>query len=571
MKNGNQSPHVCVIGLDGGTFRIIDYLVELGRLPNFATFLERGSRALLKSTVPAITPAAWSAFYTGTNPGKTGVVDFFQWTPGEQRISFVNATNVKGRHIWSVASETDNRVCVYNVPVTYPAMRVNGVYISGMDAPHLDDRAIHPREFRDELLSEIPDFSINSEIDFDLIVKNHEDPAGEFARQLNEYLQMELRTIEYLFKKESWNLFVSVIRSTDTYQHRFMKSVEKVIYGREPVTVEDKRRAGFVFSCYEDIDAMLGRIRGSLEARGGNLILMSDHGFTSLEKTVSLNKVLEEAGLLTFRAREEKKSYSKTLKKGLLQKIPRESQNRIRRLVDRVRSESWMNRHTNQLMGHIDFEKTRAFVIGQIGCLYINSKERQPQGIVNGESERQAVLKEVESAMHALIDPYDGKNVVVSTLRREQIYHGDQLDNLPDMVIETQDSYLGAFGNYEMDQDSAILTQENIDERDLPLMGTHDSDGILIMYGAGVCNADIGIAQITDIAPTVFELMGIEELKEFDGVKIADALIADKNIVPKKRSSPDAGHDDEDGSEPDVYSEEDEEEIRKRLENLGYL
>lgn len=571
MKDGEKMPHVCVIGLDGGTFRIIDYLVEKGRLPNFAMFMERGSRALLKSTVPAVTPAAWSAFYTGTNPGKTGVVDFFQWTPGEQRISLVNATNVKGRHIWSVASETGNRVCVYNVPVTYPAKQVNGIFISGMDAPHLDDRAVHPLEFRDELLSEIPDFSINSEIDFKFIASNHEDPAGEFARQLNEYLQMELRTIEFLFKKEPWNLFVSVIRSTDTFQHRFMKSVEKVIYGREPVTAEDKRRAGFVFSCYEAIDATLGRIRGSLEERDGNLILMSDHGFTSLEKTVSLNMVLEEAGLLTFRRREDKKSYSKTLKKGLLKKIPKESQNRIRRLVDRVRSESWMNRHTNHLMGHIDFEKTRAFVIGSIGCLYINTRELQPQGIVNGESERQAVLKEVESAMHALIDPDDGKNVVVSTLRREQIYHGDQLESLPDMVIETRDFYLGAFGNYEMDQDSAVLNQENINARNLPLMGTHDSDGILIMHGADICHADIGIAQITDIAPTIFELMGIEDLKEFDGVKIKDALIADENTVPKKRSSPDTGHDDKDVSEPDVYSEDDEEEIRSRLENLGYL
>src|SRR5665648_667058 len=100
MKNGSQMPYVCVIGLDGGTFKIIDYLVAQGRLPNFAMFMERGSRATLKSTVPAVTPAAWSSFSTGTNPGKTGVVDFFRWTPGEQRISIVNATSVKGRHVW---------------------------------------------------------------------------------------------------------------------------------------------------------------------------------------------------------------------------------------------------------------------------------------------------------------------------------------------------------------------------------------------------------------------------------------------------------------------------------------
>lgn len=561
-------PHICVIGLDGGTFKIIDYLVAQGRLPNFAMFIERGSRAILKSTVPAVTPAAWSAFSTGTNPGKTGVVDFFSWLPGEQRISIVNARHVKGSRIWSAASETGNRVCVFNVPVTYPAIRINGIFISGMDAPQLDDRAVYPQEFAEELLSEIPDFCFNPDIDLSFISDNHEDPAGEFARRLHEYLQMELRTIEYLFEKEPWNLFVSVVRSTDIFQHQFMKQTEKVINGSEPVSVDDKRQAEFVFSCYEDIDAMFGRILGSIEARHGNLILMSDHGSTSLEKTVSLNKILEDAGLLTFRPQNINKSYSKSLKNRLLKMMPRDRQDQIRRLVRRIRSESWMRRHADRLMSHIDMEKTKACAIGKFGCLYINLKGRQPLGIVSGENERQAVLGEVESAMRALLDPDDGKNVVVSILRREQVYHGPELDYLPDMVIRMRDSYLGVFDNHEMDRGSAILTTENVGASNLTMeKGAHDSEGILIMYGSGIRNTDIGTAQIVDVAPTIFELMGIESLNEFDGEAITGALTTGERIISMKVPSSSG----EDDLESGGYSEEDEEEIRKRLKNLGYL
>ncbi len=50
-------------------------------------------------------------------------------------------------------------------------------------------------------------------------------------------------------------------------------------------------------------------------------------------------------------------------------------------------------------MSHINLEKTKVFVIGQFGCLYVNLKGSQPLVIVNGEDERLAVLKEVESAM----------------------------------------------------------------------------------------------------------------------------------------------------------------------------
>ena len=77
MKEGQRpKQRVLVIGLDGATLDLIEPWARGGYLPNLAQFLELGSSGVLRSTVPPVSPAAWSSFMTGKNPGKHGIFDF---------------------------------------------------------------------------------------------------------------------------------------------------------------------------------------------------------------------------------------------------------------------------------------------------------------------------------------------------------------------------------------------------------------------------------------------------------------------------------------------------------------
>ena len=51
-------------------------MLDEGKLPNFAKLRDQGSFKPLGSTLPPISPVAWSSFQTGTNPGKHNVFDF---------------------------------------------------------------------------------------------------------------------------------------------------------------------------------------------------------------------------------------------------------------------------------------------------------------------------------------------------------------------------------------------------------------------------------------------------------------------------------------------------------------
>ena len=69
------SKRVFVIGLDGATFDLLDPWIEDGRLPNLKKLMEKSAYGRLESTIPPISPPAWTSFMTGVNPGKHGIYD----------------------------------------------------------------------------------------------------------------------------------------------------------------------------------------------------------------------------------------------------------------------------------------------------------------------------------------------------------------------------------------------------------------------------------------------------------------------------------------------------------------
>src|SRR5437879_10633532 len=67
---------VVILGLDGLDHGLTEQMLADGKLPNFASLRDQGCLKPLASTLPPISPVAWSSFQTGTNPGKHNIYDF---------------------------------------------------------------------------------------------------------------------------------------------------------------------------------------------------------------------------------------------------------------------------------------------------------------------------------------------------------------------------------------------------------------------------------------------------------------------------------------------------------------
>lgn len=77
-----------VLGLDGLDPRILQALMDAGRAPHFRQLAARGAFRPLGTTMPALSPVAWSTFITGTDPGSHTVADFILRDPATYQPRF---------------------------------------------------------------------------------------------------------------------------------------------------------------------------------------------------------------------------------------------------------------------------------------------------------------------------------------------------------------------------------------------------------------------------------------------------------------------------------------------------
>src|SRR5439155_12117558 len=72
---------VVVLGLDGLDHGLTEKMLAEGKLPHLAALRDQGCFKALGSTLPPISPVAWSSFQTGVNPGKHNIFDFLMPDP----------------------------------------------------------------------------------------------------------------------------------------------------------------------------------------------------------------------------------------------------------------------------------------------------------------------------------------------------------------------------------------------------------------------------------------------------------------------------------------------------------
>ncbi len=150
-----------VLGLDGLEPEICEAMMERGELPHLAALRANGTYRRLETSMPALSPVAWSTFATGTDPSRHGIYDFIARDPrsyapklsssevyGHSRFLRLGPISIplsragvrglrRSRTFWSVLSDHGVFSSVLRVPITFPVERIDGVMVAGMCVPDL--------------------------------------------------------------------------------------------------------------------------------------------------------------------------------------------------------------------------------------------------------------------------------------------------------------------------------------------------------------------------------------------------------------------------------------------------
>ena len=537
---------VLVLGLDGADHDLVDELLAEGKLPTLGRLRREGAYGPLRSTIPAVTPTAWSSFLTGLNPAGHGIFNF-STNPnrGPQRVE--SAASRAGTPLWRRLGAAGIRSAFVTIPFTYPAEPIDGVVVTGYGGPERPQ--ILPAEARALVDAVHPGF----------VTAHHpmaehwwEDFDG-YARKLVEHVEQTADVCRLCLEHDPAVAVLCVdFMSSDHAGHLGYSRLDPSHPAHDPAQAGDE-----LVQVYAAVD----RACGELIAEAGRLwdetptaIVLSDHGMKPIYWTFHANRWLEEAGHLRFRRRS-----LQPLKGGRLNDLAKVDQRLARtsgwygRTLDRV--PGLPQPSADRAFADIDFGSTRAYCFATGGQIFLG----EASGALRDPRYAGRLADELASVRH----PETGEPAF-DVRRKEELYHGPYLDKAPELVILPRDERIHVDSSRRA-WSRAFERHERLDpELFYGYSGHHGLTGILAAAGPGIRPGDVPPgSEITQLPATVLRLFGLAA-DGLDGAAIEAVL----EPADARRVADDASPTAPVGES--VYTPEEEARLVEHLRDLGY-
>jgi predicted AlkP superfamily phosphohydrolase/phosphomutase len=199
----------------------------------------------------------------------------------------------------------------------------------------------------------------------------------EFLQQSHKVLSDSLRMFRYELDRYNGGLLFYYFSSVDQNSH--------MLWGKYEADL---------LPIYQSVDTAIGE---AMQKAGSDtkLLVISDHGFSTWDRSVHLNTFLMQNGFLT---------------------------------LDDPR-----NVGDAELFAHVDWTRTVAYAIGLNG-IYISQEGRELGGIVPA-ADKQMVAEKIAARLKEFKDPATGENVVDEVYFPETSFKGRNLKYSPDIFV----------------------------------------------------------------------------------------------------------------------------------------
>ncbi|PAW73105.1 MAG: hypothetical protein B9S38_04645, partial [Verrucomicrobiia bacterium Tous-C4TDCM] len=82
FESPSSSPRkVLLVGWDAADWKVIHPLLDAGKMPHLARFIEQGVMGNIATLQPALSPTLWTSIATGKRPYKHGILGFSEPDP----------------------------------------------------------------------------------------------------------------------------------------------------------------------------------------------------------------------------------------------------------------------------------------------------------------------------------------------------------------------------------------------------------------------------------------------------------------------------------------------------------
>jgi len=516
MMKKNENKKTLLIGLDGATWKIINPLIKVGKLPNIKSLMENGTHGILMSDEKMVSPSVWTTILTGKNAQKHGILDFMTMQ-----------NKLKSKRIWDIFEDFNKKIGIAGFLMTWPPkIKGDGFIIPDHFAP--DSKTI-PEEvsFLRELtntrylkngmtISKMMNYFVKS-LQYHISVTDllkafsafvskklkHGDYLDSFHKEINIFMVFLERIFSTLVSAYQPDFSAIYLAGTDVLAHKYW-------HFYKPEDFEDvdpaliKKYGNVIPNVYIASDRIIGSITKLFDKLYGNnydIYIVSDHGFQ------------------TYHDRKYRPS---------------------------VKIEYILNK----------LEMSDQFNYTKIGHMAIVTP----------------IAENSETEFHNLNQLKDKLQQIVFEGNNSPVFETDLVENY--MKISAQPYWKGYKFEDNIRINGEMLTVDQIFEKGVLITGTHEREGIIIMAGENIKkNNHLTGAEVYDVTPTILALNNMPVAKDMDGKVLTEAIDdafwkdASLDYIESYGAPEDVSFSDDEMEKV----KENEDELKLRLKSLGYM
>jgi predicted AlkP superfamily phosphohydrolase/phosphomutase len=377
------------------------------------------------------------------------------------RYSIANSLAIKEDRLWEILTREGKRSIVIGVPGTYPPKPLNGIMVTDFLTPDISCEYTYPPEFKQEIEREVGEYVLDVR---DFRSGNKEKILADIYEMTRKRFQLA----RHLLAKDDWDYFIMVEMGTDRIHHALWDNMDPAHRFYEP----GNKFENAIHDYYVEVDREIGELV-KFANDSTDVLVVSDHGAKRMDGGICINEWLMANGYLA-------------LKEQPASAVP----------LSKVK---------------INWSKTKAWGDGgYYARIFLNVAGREPEGTIAPE-DYEKVRDELIAGLKSIRDE-KGRDIGTRVYRPEDLYQ-ETRGVAPDLIVYFGGLYWRSVGTIG---GGKIHTFENDTGPD---GANHAENGIIVWRPAsGQCSQhQVSGAKITDIAPTILEILGLAVPADMEG------------------------------------------------------
>ena len=528
MSSTTAAPptRVLVLAFDAGNPDLIRRWGADGTLPHLGALMNRGLVGDTQ-TAEGFIHSTWPSFYTGSSPDRHGFHYVAQLKPGTYDYQLAP---VRSEPVWTTLSRARRRSAIFDVPLCHPDPAIQGIHIVDWGAvENWSTFQTVPASLRGRILA---DWGAH--------------PLGGRSEDLRSTLESQLALLDQLLRgararadlsqhylaQGGWDVFVQVFTESHCAGHNMWHLHDPTHPSHDPeiaAHIGDPLR-----TIYVEIDAAMGRLIDA--AADATVLILSAHGMSHwYGSEFMLVEILCRLGVAERKRpapMPEPRLPSKAVEgaRALWRLAPEGVREGVFALRQRLRPT--MDHTFTMPALRVDPSRSRCLPVrnGHLAAgIRLNLAGRELGGLLPSGLEADRFVAELTQDLVEIVDERTGRPLIRNVIRTRDLYTGPRTDDLPDLVLEWDDTLPRGNSNLASGAGATVRARSpkiGVVEatNDYARTGDHRPGGIFIAAGPGIRPGQLDRAvSVMDFAPTIGQLLGVD-MPEVDGRPIREIL-----------------------------------------------